>query len=88
MTHEIKSRPLAFHHRWEGVKPWEIRLNDRKYRPGDYLHEREWDAEHGYSGRSILSYVPCVYDHKVWPMIPAKHVIMTVVTIARGEKKP
>lgn len=88
MTHEIKSHPAPFRHRWIGVKPWEHRLNDRKYAVGDFLHEREWSPEKGYSGRSILSKIVCLYDGKYIENrgfgISRSHCIMTLETIAQG----
>lgn len=87
MTHEVKSHPMPFGHRWDGFKPWELRLNDRNYNPGDYLHEREWDPKtEKFTGRSILSYVALVYRSEDWPRIPKRHVIMTVNTISQGAR--
>lgn len=89
MTHEIKSHPEVFDSRWEGIKPWEMRLNDRKYGVRDFLHEREWSpVTERYTGRSILSRIILLYDGRsAWARkfgIPRTHCIMTVETIAKG----
>ena len=63
-THELKLWPLFFQLIVDGVKTFEVRLEDRPFGVDDILHLREWDpqevasdrrvGEHGaYTGRSI-----------------------------------
>ena len=93
MTHEIKSQAEAFEARWAGLKPWEYRHNDRGYKIGDYLHEREIEndppaaGEPYYTGRSILSRVMFVRDGGRFG-IPPGYCIMTVEMVARGRWLP
>lgn len=90
MTHEIKSHPDPFQARWTGLKTWEFRKNDRDYKVGDHLHEREWqpqqslgDGEGAWTGRNILSRVTYAFYGGQFG-IPDGYVIMSLETIARG----
>lgn len=40
--HEVKTHPEYFQLNRSGVKPFELRYNDRDYREGDYLYSREY----------------------------------------------
>ncbi len=89
MTHEIKSPPDIFNARLEGFKPWEYRLNDRRYSCGDFLHEREWSPKtNRYTGRSILSQIVLIYDGGNAEArkhgIHRSYCMMTVKNIADG----
>lgn len=93
-THEIKTHPESFRARWQDMKPWEFRLNDRGYSAGDHLHEREYlPAPEGssvsgvYTGFHILSRVMWVFNGGKFG-IPNKYCIMTVETISKGKWLP
>lgn len=52
MIHALKTWPEFYQLTVDGLKPFEIRLDDRDYQIGDVLFMREWSKEKGYSGRS------------------------------------
>lgn len=53
-VHEVKTLEENFWPQVEGLKPFEVRYNDRDYQVGDILHQREWSLQTGYyTGRSI-----------------------------------
>lgn len=53
MKHELKCWSRYFNDLY--VKPFELRLNDRRYQIGDVLHLREWcPMEAAYTGRECL----------------------------------
>jgi hypothetical protein len=64
-THELKTDPGVFQASWEGLKKFEIRFNDRDFRPGDILILKETKYSYdemnvnfdskplGYTGREI-----------------------------------
>ena len=61
--HDIKILPDYFEAVLKGKKNFEIRKNDRDYKPGDVLMLREWDNE--YTGRVIEKSVAWVmYNDK------------------------
>lgn len=45
MIHELKCWPSHFEALVDGRKKAELRLNDRNYREGDLLWQREWDID-------------------------------------------
>lgn len=45
MTHSVKIEPRFYRMVINGLKPYEVRFNDRDYRVGDYLALNELDAE-------------------------------------------
>jgi len=52
--HEIKSWRKPFQARLDGLKPFEFRRDDRDYKVGDTLWEREWNHhQEEYTGREI-----------------------------------
>ena len=54
LVHELKTWPSYFEALLEGVKPFEIRRDDRDFRVGDILFLREWDPGTGaYTGRAL-----------------------------------
>ena len=55
MVHAVKTQPLHFEDVISGRKGFEVRLNDRPYKVGDFLALNEWDGD--YTGRSCLVYI-------------------------------
>lgn len=54
IKHELKCVNPPFKIKWDGNKNWEFRKNDRDYKVGDMLIEKEYDlASDTYSGRAI-----------------------------------
>lgn len=51
--HEVKTLPKYFWAGAKGRKPFEVRRNDRDYKVGDTLREREWSPYGGYTGRTM-----------------------------------
>lgn len=76
-VHNLKTWPEPFQAIWDGVKPFELRLNDRNYQVGDRLNLREFIPEPpekfitssphgeyhaGYTGRRIEAMVTFVLE--------------------------
>lgn len=59
--HDLKTWPVYFNAIWKGLKTFEVRLNDRRFRYGDLLILREWDPLlEEYSGQvveAIVTYI-------------------------------
>ena len=55
MQHELKTDQSVFILSWTGVKPFEIRLNDRDFRSGDILilKETRYSDEEMKSGKPL-----------------------------------
>ena len=63
-THDLKIGPDYFDAVSDGIKRFELRLNDRDFRVGDRLILREWAAS-GYTGRCVrckVDYILSCYD--------------------------
>ena len=62
-THELKTWPEYFYDVEKGVKPFEVRVNDRNFQMGDTLILKEFDPErekrngNGYTGRELTRIV-------------------------------
>lgn len=60
-THRVKSHPEYFALAQSGVKQFELRINDRGYAVGDFLHQVEYEPMTGaYSGDELLQVITCV----------------------------
>lgn len=78
VTHVVKCWPEPFAAVKSGAKPWELRVNDRDYRTGDMLIQREWSpAADAYTGEQT--------EHRIgWLLrgpafgLPEGYVIMTL----------
>lgn len=62
-VHHLKTWPRYFHLSWMGLKPFELRVNDRSFAVGDILILEEWDPDtRGYSGRLIHALVLSIVE--------------------------
>ena len=60
-THYLKTWPEPFNLSLGGLKPFEIRVDDRGYEVGDTLCLKEWEPySRAYTGRELLRRVTCV----------------------------
>ena len=54
MKHELKCWPAVFQAMLDGTKGFEYRKNDRDFKCGDTLYQREWNPEtQEYTGREM-----------------------------------
>ena len=69
IQHELKTDPYVFGLSWSGVKPWEIRANDRQFLCGDILilKETKYSGEEmgngkplEYTGRQLTRRIDCI----------------------------
>jgi len=66
-VHDLKCSTLYFWMVEAGLKPFELRLNDRDYRGGDYLLLREYDDEtERYTGKTTMVRVLCIVGGGPW----------------------
>jgi len=69
-THELKTWPEPFNAVWRGVKPYELREQDRDFRVGDTLILREWERfGHFYTGREIEAPITYMTDGGDWGLL-------------------
>lgn len=70
-VHKLKIWPEYFMHVADGLKPLELRKNDRKFCAGDLIYFEEWDPEKkAYTGRACTKEIKYVLefahiDHKI-----------------------
>ena len=69
-THELKTDPEVFQATWDGLKTFEIRLNDRDFKVGDSLYLLE--TEH--TGEEMRAGAPLVYTGRT-QMKVVSHVL-------------
>lgn len=71
--HKKKIAPQWFELRLQGVKDWEIRINDCDYQEGDYMVLSEYDEY--YTGRDMV--VMITYVAKNVPHLPDDVVVLS-----------
>lgn len=60
-----------------GAKPFEVRINDRKFAVGDVCDLREYDPSFGYRGDAIELEVTYLLRHEDFPMgVPVGYVVI------------
>jgi hypothetical protein len=66
VIHALKTWPKFFQASWIGLKPYEVRFNDRDFAVGDRLRLLEWDPEtrDGYTGREIIASITSILAGK------------------------
>jgi hypothetical protein len=81
-THVVKCHPEPFEALWRGRKVHEIRKNDRDYRVGDELRQREWLPEEGvFTNREVRALVTYVTYGPSWA-IPEGYCVMSLAVFA------
>lgn len=63
---KLKILPKYFDAVLVGIKPFEIRRNDRDFKPGQYVKLNEWDGQ-SYTGRSLMAMITYVTDYHQQP---------------------
>lgn len=75
MIHQLKILPEYFEPVIKGEKTFEIRVNDRDFKKGDYLALNEyWDGK--YTGRSCVVYVDYILNDDI--VLPVGVVAMSI----------
>ena len=75
MIHELKILPEYFDAVISGEKTFELRVNDRNFKKGDYLALNEyWDGK--YTSRSCMVYVDYILDDSF--LLPEGMVAMSI----------
>ena len=66
MQHELKISPEYFDAVYSGVKPFEVRRNDRPFKVGDSLLLKEYDAKSylPYTGRETVKVITYILDNE------------------------
>lgn len=81
-VHDLKTHPEAFAAVRAGLKPWELRLNDRNFQVGDGLHLAEWSPiSRSYTGETEDRVVTWVL-HGGQFGLPEGYVIMSMRPLA------
>lgn len=62
--HHLKCWPEWFGDLWDGVRPFEIRRDDRGYKVGDQLVIEEWDPDlETYTGRAVRRTIGYIFGY-------------------------
>ena len=82
-VHTIKTHSQYFQANRDGIKPFELRKNDRDYQVGDYLYSREYDPEmRDFTGR--WQFWKIIYT--LTDFLPVGYVAMTIQAITNDEE--
>ena len=88
MQHELKSWPDFFHPVFTGVKNFELRNNDRKFKVGDTIILMEYDDRAGkYTGRKLRKRITYMIDG-IGPgcITPVKGLARGYVILSLGDE--
>lgn len=78
--HIVKCLPHFFSSVWDDIKPFEIRANDRNYRSGDYLIQREFLMPEGkFTGRMVIQRIGYMTDYNQ----PDQQVVFATETLEK-----
>lgn len=62
MTHALKTMPESFSEIKKGVKPFDIRRNDRNFKVSDKVLLQEHDPAKGYTGEEWEGTISYIFD--------------------------
>lgn len=92
MIHQLKLQASFFEEKIKGLKPWELRVNDRGFKVGDYIGENEViEDDEGLwieTGRFVLEKITNIVDHNDCAGLHVGWVILTTEpckVIVRGQ---
>lgn len=81
MQHELKTLPDPFEATRQGIKKFEFRKNDRKFRVHDVLLLREWDpTPEQYTKRELYTRISYILRGPEFG-VPEGYVIMSMVSL-------
>ncbi len=80
--HELKAVNPFFNDIWNGIKNFDVRLNDRNFKIGDFLLLREYSLN-GYEFREILCKIIYFFDGHL--MLKEGYVILGIKIIEKLE---
>jgi hypothetical protein len=83
-VHRLKTVPVPFDHVARGLKTFEIRRNDRAFRPGHVLRLSRFDGER-FTGEDVFCLVRYVMDQDLardLGVLPEGHVAMGLMPLA------
>lgn len=84
-VHELKTWPEFFEPIIRGEKRVELRLDDRGFKVGDFLHLREWHFDTGYTGRELFVGVTHIVGDERW-LLPG--VVAMSIAVAAAPAMP
>ena len=81
VQHELKTLPDPFEATRQGIKKFEFRKNDRKFRVHDVLLLREWDpTSEQYTKRELYTRISYILRGPEF-VVPEGYVIMSMVSL-------
>jgi len=83
IIHELKTVNPFFTDIWNGIKSFEVRLNDRNFKVGDSILLKEYSLN-GYESREILCKI--IYFFSGHLMLKKGYVVLGIKIIKKMEK--
>ena len=76
--HELKVYPRFWQALSTGIKPFEVRRDDRNYRVGDTCELREYDPSHGFTGKGpYIREISYILRHEDMPVgVPIGYCVL------------
>ena len=62
-THWLKTEPRYFYAHMRGIKPFEVRKNDRNYKVGDLVILEMYSISRGYHGKNLTREITYITDY-------------------------
>lgn len=84
--HDLKTHPVFYRAVLAGIKPFEVRINNRNFQAGDCLLLREWEPDvKEFTGRMLRADVTYMLDSMVFEGLTDGYCVLGLANVRQLE---